>query len=190
MKKYGPESDKAHDRRLRENFYTNYLIGSGLDIGYKGSLKDADPIWNATGIELDYPGYDGKILPFPDNSQDFVYNSHCLEHIADYKQAIREWYRVIKTGGFFIITVPHQFLYEKKLNLPSRYNGDHKRFYTPASLMKEVEESLIPNSYRVEYLKDCDEGYDYSVVPETHACGEYQIELVLKKIQTPTWIIK
>lgn len=187
---YGPETNKAHLRRSFENFYYLYTKGNGLDIGYKGSLKDADPIINSIGIDTDYPGYDGIILPFSDNSKDFVYNSHCLEHISNYKDTIKEWFRVIKIGGYLIITVPHQFLYEKKLNLPSRYNEDHKRFYTPASLLKEVEESLEPNTYRIEYLKDCDQYFDYSIPPEQHSNGEYQIELVIKKIEKPNWDIK
>lgn len=190
LTKFGPETAKANRRRDYEGFYHKYCHGKGLDIGYRGSMQDADPIHNAYGIEFDTPGYDGKNLPFLNESQDFVYNSHCLEHISDYKQVIKEWFRVIKTNGFLIITVPHQFLYEKKLNLPSRYNEDHKRFYTPASLLKEVEESLEPNTYRIEYLKDCDEGFDYSIPPEQHSNGEYQIELVIKKIQKPKWDIK
>jgi SAM-dependent methyltransferase len=188
--KYGPETEKADNRRRNEFFYYKYFNGEGLDIGYKGSLKDSHPIYNSIGIDTDYPGYDGKTLPFANESKDFVYSSHCLEHISDYKQAIQEWYRVIKINGYLIITVPHQFLYEKKKNLPSQFNEDHKRFYTPASLLKEVEESLIPNSYRVVYLQDCDQFFNYDIPPGTHSCGEYQIELVLKKIQTPTWTLK
>lgn len=186
----GPETSKACDRRSKEGFY-KYLEGTGLDIGYKGSVKDADPIVNnAIGIDTDYPGYDGVHLPFASETRDFVYNSHCLEHIKDWKEAIREWMRVVKIGGYLIITVPHMYLYEKKASLPSRWNGDHKRFYTPGSLMIEVENALSPNSYRVVYLKDCDEGFDYNIGPTNHSCGEYQIELVLKKIKCPNWEIE
>lgn len=187
---YGPETQKAHERRFREWFYFKYCQGKGLDIGYQGSDKNHEPIENAIGVDTDYPGYDGKSLPFFDEEVDFVYSSHCLEHIEDYKQALQEWMRVIKFGGYLIITVPHQYLYEKKAFTPSNFNEDHKRFYSPGSLLIEVENSLEVNSYRVEYLKDCAEGFDYSIPPELHSSGEYQIELVLKKIQVPKWMIK
>src|SRR5205807_87939 len=100
-------------------------------------------------VDLNYPNYDGVNLPFPDHSVDTVYASHVLEHVPDYVPVIRDWHRVLKKGGFVICTVPHQHLYEKKRNLPSRWNADHKRFYTPASLLREFEEALAPNTYRV-----------------------------------------
>lgn len=185
--KYGPETQSAHERRVREGFYEKYCQGEGLDIGYKGSYKEAQPVDNAIGVELDYPGYDGLTLPFPDDSKDFVFSSHCLEHIDNYQHVIKDYFRVLKVGGYLLISVPHMFLYEKKREKPSRWNGDHRRFYTPASLMSEIEESLEPNTYRVRLLKDCDEGFNYILGPMTHSCGEYQIELVLEKINKPIW---
>ena len=41
-----------------------------------------------------------------------------------------------------IISTPHQFLYERKLRLPSRRNALHRRFYTPNTLLADVEEAI------------------------------------------------
>lgn len=187
---FGPETQKAHDRRNKAGFYKKYCQGKGLDIGFAGYVEGSKPITNSIGIDRDYPGYDGINLPFSEGSQDFVYSSHCLEHIEDYKGTIKEWHRVVKVGGFIIITVPHQYLYEKRASLPSQFNADHKRFYTGTSLLREIEESLLPNSYRIVYLQDCDNGFDYNIPVASHSSGEYQIELVLKKIETPKWSIE
>lgn len=186
---FGAETQKAHFRRVREDFYSKFLQGKGLDIGFAGYESGTIPITNSIGVDKNYPNYNGTILPFENESQHFVYSSHCLEHIENYKESLVEWLRVLKIGGFLIITVPHKFLYEKK-EFPSRFNGDHRRMYTPASLMKEIEESFQPNSYRLVYIKDCAEDFDYSIPPEVHSCGEYQIELVLQKIEIPKWEIK
>lgn len=184
----GPETEKSHNRRVRTGFYSKYMNGNGLDIGYRGDVINAEPVLDsAIGIEFDYPGYDGEHLPFENESQDYVYNSHCLEHILQTWIPIKEWFRVLKVGGFLIIVVPHQFLYEKKKNLPSLYNGDHKHFFTPAYLLEKIEEALEPNSYRIRYLQDCDEDFDYSRPPLVHSGGEYQIELVIEKIVKPNW---
>jgi len=185
----GLEARKTLERKLRNGFIDRYLSGPAiLDIGYKGYEQDVVPILpHAIGIDLDYPGYDGHRLPFADASQDAVFSSHCLEHIADYRQALAEWFRVLKPGGHLVIVVPHQFLYEKRTGLPSRWNEDHKRFYTPASLMAEIEATLLPNSYRLRHLADNDFGYDYGVGPEQHAGGCYELELVIQKIQPPAW---
>jgi SAM-dependent methyltransferase len=191
MRLVGEESRKTYFEKLQNGFFIKYMNGNGLDIGYAGYLQGVESILpNSVGIDLNYPGYDGLTLPFADNSKDYIYSSHCLEHIADYKTVIKDWFRVVKTGGYIVTVVPHQFLYEKKASLPSRWNGDHKRFYTPASLLQEFEQSLEPNSYRVRFLEDGDKGFDYSIVPEKHSCGQYEITLVIEKINKPTWELK
>lgn len=189
-KPFGPETQKAHERRVKDGFYKKYCQGQGLDIGFAGATGGTKPITNAIGIDKDYPGYDGIQLPFDKESKDFVYSSHCLEHINDYQSAIKEWHRVTKINGFIIITVPHQYLYEKRAVLPSRFNEDHKRFYTGGRLLTEIEKSLDPNSYRVIYLRDCAAEYDYNVPPDVHSSGEYQLEVVLQKIKGPAWKIQ
>lgn len=192
----GPETEKNDLSRrwscgLCTSFYERYMHGRGLDIGYRGSLEKADPVLEtAIGIDLDYPGYDGLTLPFHPESQDYVFSSHCLEHVHRPGAYIKEWFSVLKVGGYLVLIVPHKFLYEKKNSLPSRYNQDHKRFYTPMSLLVEVESALPPNTYRVRHLRDNDEGYNYSIPPEKHADGCYEIELVIQKIQEPLWRIE
>lgn len=184
MRKVGGESRKTYQEKLDNGFFDKYCKGNGLDIGFKGYEKDIVPILDsAIGLDLDYPGYDGKTLPFSDNSQGYVYSSHVLEHILDYYRTIVEWHRVTKVGGYIITIVPHRDLYEKKLDLPSIWNGDHKRFYTPASLLLEFELALPINSFRVRHLRDNDFGHDYNTPQKEHSHGGYEIELVIEKIK-------
>jgi SAM-dependent methyltransferase len=191
-RRVGTEARKTYAAKLDSGFIDKYLSGrSVLDIGFRGYETDILPIVpNAIGIDMDYPGYDGRHLPVADLSQDAVYSSHCLEHIADPTQAIAEWFRVIKFAGHLVIVVPHQFLYEKRTALPSRWNEDHKRCYTPSSLLREVESALAPNTYRVRHLSDNDADYDYSIPPDRHAGGCYEIELVIEKIVPPAWTLE
>jgi SAM-dependent methyltransferase len=191
MRIVGEESSRTYLDKLQNGFFIKYMSGNGLDVGYAGYISGVEPILpNSIGVDLNYTGYDGLTLPFADNSQDYIYSSHCLEHISDYKTVIQDWYRVVKTGGYIVTVVPHQYLYEKKLALPSNWNGDHKRFYTPASLLQEFEQSLEPNSYRVRFLEDGDKHFDYSIGPEKHSGGQYEITLVIEKIVKPTWELK
>jgi SAM-dependent methyltransferase len=184
------EVSKDFARRLRNGFFSQYLSGEKiLDIGFRGYEGSAPILPHAIGIDLDYPGYDGITLPFPEDSVDAVFSSHMLEHAADYCAVIQDWHRVLKIGGFIMCIVPHQFLYEKKSRPPSRWNADHKRFYTPASLLAEFEAALAPNSYRVRHLADNDRGYTYDIGPDRHSGGGYEIELVVEKIWKPGWQI-
>lgn len=188
----GRETLKSHIYRIHTGFYERYMHGQGIELGAQGYVdhKVIGVVPKAIPVNLDLPNYDGVNLPLNPNSIDFVFSSHVLEHIEDWQEVIQEWHRVVKVGGYIIIIVPHQYLYEKKRRLPSLYNTDHKRFYTPGDLLAEIESSLIPNSYRVMHLRDNDMCYDYSIPPEKHAVGCHEIELVIKKIKTPSWRIE
>jgi SAM-dependent methyltransferase len=179
----------SYSRRVESGFMQKYFSGKAiLDIGYRGGDPDAVPITeDAVGIELDYPGYDGVHLPFPDESQDTVLAAHVLEHIPDYIPVLREWRRVLKIGGYLVVMVPHRDLYDRIPDLPSRWNGDHKRLYTPATLMREIEEALPVNGYRVRHLLDNDHGFNYARAPNEPIVGGHEIELVLQKIEPPVW---
>ena len=189
----GRETRKSHMFRIHSGFYERYCNGYGVELGHQGYEKGKvlqTIVENARPIGLNTPGYDGISLPensVPTGGYDFIFSSHVLEHIDDWQEAIRNWHKNIKIGGHMIIIVPHQFLYEKKRRKPSNYNPDHKRFYTPASLLLEIESALIPNSYRIVHMRDWDVGYDYTIGPMTHAVGAHEIECVVKKIQTPEW---
>lgn len=179
----GEESRKTWEDKFFNYFWGTYCNGKGLDIGFAGYLPNVKPILpTAIGVDLNYEGYDGKIFPFESESQDYVYSSHFLEHVDDRLGAIREQFRVTKKGGHIIIVVPHRDLYEKKLEKPSRFNEDHRIFYTPAILLKEIEDALEINSYRIRHLQDNDFGHDYSQAPEEHSKGQYEIEIVLQKL--------
>ena len=177
---YG-ESYKSHARRKGEDFFKNYCTGYGLDIGYGG-----DPVVpNIRGWDFEH-GDAHFLKGLEDEQFDFVYSSHLLEHLPDIETALKNWWRVLKTGGYFILYLPHRDLYEKKKNLPSRFNDDHAHFFLPeiddlpdtvglVPLLKRV----IPN-LEIEYCKVCDAGYS-SVSDEAPSEGEYSIEIVARK---------
>ena len=51
---------------------------------------------------------DGDNLPFKDNTLDFVFTSHVLEHFYNPIKALKEWYRVTKVGGYVFMIIPHK----------------------------------------------------------------------------------
>ena len=188
----GGEVGRSYLARVKNGFFERYYNGElVLDIGYRGgsNAEGRTIVPHAIGVDMDYPGYDGTHLPFENSSIDCVSSSHCLEHIWFAETAIREWYRVLKIGGFICCMVPHQHLYEKRRFPPSRYNPDHKRFLTPGSLLTLFENALDINSFRVRHLRDIDDGFDYSISPDQHSKGCYEIELVIEKIERPNWTL-
>lgn len=188
----GYESRKAYRSRFENYFWDEYIVGpSVLDIACKGG-DDGLPIFDfARSIELSDPDYDGLHLPVPDGSQDTIHASHLLEHVAPPEEYIAEWFSKLRVGGTLLIFVPHTYLYERRLSVPpSQWSGEHLRSYTPSSLLAEIERALRPNTYRVRRLADNDVGYMYALPPEAHPIGCLEIELVLEKIQPPSWQVE
>ena len=184
FKKYEGETSKAFERRLKENFFENYFKGFGLDIGY-GGMKVTR---NCRGV--DFEDTDVQYMKgFKNSSYDFVYSSHTLEHMNDVEVAISNWKRLVKKGGFLILYIPDRDLYEKKLDLPSQWNNDHKHFFTMYD-QKDQSISTIPiipfiserfNDLELIYKKKCKNGWKMTA-SNIHPTGEYSIELVYKKI--------
>lgn len=70
---------------------------------------------------------------------DAVFSSHLLEHIADYQKALKEWWRVIKVGGYLILYLPDEDEYpkvgEKGANPDHKWNVNYDKVI---EAMKEV----------------------------------------------------
>lgn len=175
------ETSKASPRRMREGFFEKYCKGKGLDIGYGGDLL----VPNCTGWDFEH-GDAQYLTGLQDESFDFVYSSHTIEHMVDPAVALKNWWRVVKKGGYLIVYAPHRDLYEKKKELPSRWNADHKHFFLldhdeqpdTLGLTLLIAKNLM--GYEFIYAMECREGHTV-IAPERHSDGEYSIEVVLKK---------
>lgn len=121
----------------------------------------------------------------PGSHFDFVYSSHCLEHVEDASVALSHWWRVLKPEGYLILFVPHRDLYENTRSLPSCWNPGHRRFFLldkdepsdTVGLVPLIQRSL--SNYELIYAKVCDEGHRFN--REGYPEGEYSIEVVIKK---------
>jgi ADP-heptose:LPS heptosyltransferase len=74
---------------------------------------------------------------FGSASMDFVFSSHLLEHVDDYKAALKEWWRVIKPGGHLVLYLPHRDLYPR-IGQPGS-NPDHKHDFAPADIVEAMK---------------------------------------------------
>lgn len=128
------EQSKAAKRRFADGgFHLHYFAGHGLDVGGK-----PDPLGRYAGMfarllscrTWDLDDGDAQLLAgVPDGSFDFVHSSHCLEHLHDPAEGLTNWIRVVKPGGYVVVTVPDEDLYERG-QWPSRFNPDHKWSFT------------------------------------------------------------
>lgn len=89
----------------------SYLIGKGAEIG-----PGSNPfLKNATYIEK-FPLSDQReylkldadnLIGISDQTFDYIFSAHCLEHLPDTIKTLNEWSRVLKDNGFICVILPH-----------------------------------------------------------------------------------
>jgi SAM-dependent methyltransferase len=176
------ETSRAHARRVADGFFDKYFIGQGIDIGYGGDLVHP----NCRGWDVEH-GDAHYIAALADHSFDFVYSSHLIEHLEDPALAVRNWWRILKPGGYLILYLPERDLFERKRTLPSDISLDHKHFFLLDRDDPPDTIGLIPMIHRelpdaeIVYTKICDAGYRADAPVAFMSDAEYSIELVAQK---------
>jgi predicted SAM-dependent methyltransferase len=102
------------------------LSGKGLDIG-----AGDDPVRpDVQRFDVEH-GDANRVTSFVTEleSFDYVYSSHCLEHMHDPAVALADWWKLVKPGGTMMVIVPDEDLYEQGY-WPSIFNSDHKATFT------------------------------------------------------------
>lgn len=128
------ELSKSIVRRLGDsNFIRKYFVGEGVDIGGKPDplalYAELFPLM-ASVRTWDWEDGDAQYLEgVADESLDFVHSSHCIEHLRDPFEGLKNWLRVVKPGGYVILLLPDEDLYEQGV-FPSTFNRDHKKTFT------------------------------------------------------------
>jgi len=186
------ETSKCYNLRKQRGDFDKYLHGSGIDIGCG---DDCLRVENGTVRPWDIPDGDAQTLPgVPDASFDFVYSSHCLEHMRSVEETLTHWLRVLKPGGALYVVVPEYILYEKMV-WPSRFNIDHKQsfsFLIPrAKVMRDnhfhVDSDLFPLLERlgaepIDFLvEDLGFNYNFGMVDHTLLGGLAQLCFIASK---------
>lgn len=168
----GAETSKSFQKRVRLGHFGKYLNGKGIDIG-----SGNDPLVVSDGAVMHFDKIDGNaqvLEGIESQSFDFVYSSHCLEHLDSVQLALSNWIRVLKPGGYLYITVPDFSLYEKG-RFPSQFNRDHKHTFSMTVTRAAQERSThwhIPTDFNqtlvqlgMEVIESVleDDNFDYSL---------------------------
>ena len=80
-----------------------FCRGQGIDIGAGlWPLPGAVPVdvWRGMGTRM-------SITDFEDGSLEYVFSSHCLEHIEKWRDSLDEWVKKLKPGGIIFLYLPH-----------------------------------------------------------------------------------
>jgi predicted SAM-dependent methyltransferase len=104
------------------------------------------------------------------DTYDFCFSSHSLEHIANPLKAIQEWFRIIKRGGYIVIIVPeksqcfdHRRDYSKFQTLLTQYErnvGEDDLSTLPEILEHHDLEMDRPAGNKEQFLKRSLDNYN------------------------------
>jgi len=100
-----PMAKQVDGSNFSNNTVWENTIKEGLT--YQTGAKSVGYQYILDGIDLS---------PIASSTYDFVLSSHSLEHIANPIKALKEWLRVLKTGGALTLILPNP-----------KYTFDHKR---------------------------------------------------------------
>ena len=125
-----------------------FCDGVGLDVGCgKWPLADAIP-WD---IECGLSAYN-----LPPGDYDFIFSSHCLEHLDNPIQALIQWKESIKRGGVLFLYLPHP---DMEYWLPQN-NRKHLHSWHP----KDIVKILVDLGYKNVIHSERDMMWSFSVV--------------------------
>jgi SAM-dependent methyltransferase len=133
-------------------FYPDYLtVGGASHAIFPKALKSCSgrgvdigagfwPLPGACAVDIwRGPGAGKTISDFDDASLDYVFSSHCLEHIEDWREALAEWVRKLRLGGIIFVYLPHPDCAIWHPGSPFVGNG-HKWSPTPGIIKQNLEE--------------------------------------------------
>lgn len=104
-------------------FAQKWCKGKGLDIGCNR------PEWafpNSQMIDLEIED-EWNAYNLPDEKFDYIFSSHCLEHLLDWVGALEYWRSRLKKDGVLFLYLPH---YRQKYWKPW-HNRKHIHVFTP-----------------------------------------------------------
>ena len=123
-------------------FAQQFCKGRGFDIGchkLEWALPDAQPI--DIVLEDEFDAYN-----LPSVKQDYIFSSHCLEHLEDWVKALEYWITYLKIGGVLFLYLPH---YEQEYWRPWN-NKKHKHVLTVDVIKDFLEDHGFENIFTGE----------------------------------------
>lgn len=111
----------------------HFCRGKGLDVGGgKWPFPDALCIDSQSG---------GDAMKLPKGQFDYVFSSHCLEHIPNYVSALEHWKSRLKPGAPLFLYLPHP----DQLYWRPQFNRKHLHSFTPEHIVTVLKDLGFEN---------------------------------------------
>ena len=134
-KKYPKFQNEGNAAQFAIPFAKHVCSGNGVDIG---CMKEE---WAFPGAKLVDPILEGNYhaLDFPYADLDYIFSSHCLEHVDHWVDVMDYWYSKLKIGGVLFLYLPD---YSQEYWRPWN-NRKHVNIFTP----QIIEDYMVDRGY-------------------------------------------
>lgn len=132
----------------------------GVDNGHHFGRGAANVVCDANNLNI-----------FASESFDAIFSSHTLEHMVDPLVTLKEWWRLIKVGGFLVLYLPHKEFYPNVGQ--DGANPDHKHDFVPGDIVEYMKE--VGEFWALRECEDRNQGDEYSffmVFEKKDCCGQ------------------
>jgi ADP-heptose:LPS heptosyltransferase len=198
-----PEDPQGNESAKIKYEIVPYTRGRGLDLGcgmykcfphfigvdnYKqwGKLSPADEYGLKMNVDIRCDCE--KLEPFANQSMDFVFSSHLLEHVEDPQAVLAEWWRVIKHNGYLVLYLPHADFYPNVGEEGA--NPDHKHDFKPQDIIQMMKEVGYWDLVRSENRSQPDDNeYSFLQVYQKSSDKEWIYSASLEKEEQKTCAI-
>lgn len=134
-KKYPLFQSSGYAAKFAIPYAQTMCNGKGYDIG---CMKKEWAFPTSIPIDLNFNnGFNATNLP--ENNVDYIFSSHCLEHIPNWVYVMEYWYSVLRVGGILFLYLPD---YSQEYWRPWN-NKKHLHIFSP----QIIEDVMIHLSY-------------------------------------------
>jgi len=149
-KQYPDYLKRGNACRFVVPFAQMFCRGLGYDVG---AGRWPLPITGAIPVDLDRGG---DAMALPDMQVNYVFSSHCLEHLPDYVGALEHWKTRIIKGGCLFLYLPHP---DMEYWLPQN-NRKHLHVFEPY----QIENCLIDLGFEDVLVSERDLAWSFAAV--------------------------
>lgn len=143
---------------MASNFAIPYATKVCKGIGYDiGCMKKEWSLPGSIPIDINFDD-EWDAFNLPQKNVDYIFSSHCLEHILNWVDAMDYWYDTLKEGGVLFLYLPD---YTQEYWRPWN-NRKHKNIFTPDI----IEDYLNHKKYKKIFKSGVDLNNSFMIMSE------------------------
>lgn len=129
--------------------------GEGLDIGCN---RNEWKLPNAIPVDPEINEYEALLLPQKAGGWDYIFSSHCLEHVVEWVSVLNYWKQNLRSGGVLFLYLPHP---DQMYWMPWN-NRKHVNILHP----QDIERYLNANGFKNVFVSGRDLNHSFMAMAE------------------------